>query len=122
MPYKKDGHKSTAMDSFSAPRAEGLIPQVLNNFGFAQSEGGRFPAGLKYDFVKAVANVTATAEADEIVQMIGSETARLQDLRKTATVRVTIPDTPDGLVKLVSSGKMSLDALKQAIATMESEK
>tara|TARA_R100000995_G_C3418372_1_gene92699 strand:- start:266 stop:634 length:369 start_codon:yes stop_codon:yes gene_type:complete len=122
MPYKKDGHKSTAMDSFSAPRAEGLIPQVLNNFGFAQSEGGRFPAGLKYDFVKAVANVTATAEADEIVQMIGSETARLQDLRKTATVRVTIPDTPDGLVKLVSSGKMSLDALKQAIAKMESEK
>ena len=122
MPYKKDGHKSTAMDSFSAPRAEGLIPQVLNNFGFAQSEGGRFAAGLKYDFVKAISNVTATKEADSIIQMIGAETARLQELRKTATVRVSVPDTPEGLVKLVSSGKMSLDNLKAAIAKMESEK
>ena len=121
--YKKDGeHKSTAMDSFSAPRAEGLIPQVLNNFGFAQSEKGRFAAGLKYDFVKAISNVTATSEADHIIEMIGSETARLQAERRTATKRVTIPQSPEGVLALIKSGKMSLDDVKSAIAKMEDEK
>ena len=121
--YKKTGeHKSTAMDSFAAPREEGLIVNILNNFGFAQSEGGRFAAGLKYDFVKAVDNVTSTAEAKDIIDMIGSETARLQAERRTTSSRVTIPSTPEGVLKLISSGKMSADDVKKALAMLEEKK
>ena len=122
--YKKEGtHKSTAMDSFSAPRAEGLIPQVLNNFGFAQSEKGRFSAGLKYDFVRALANVSSVKGlSDELIDMVGSETARLQAERRTASKRVTVPDTPDGVMNLIKSGKISIDSLTEAIAKMEAEK
>ena len=121
--YKKTGeHKSTAMDSFAAPREEGLIVNILNNFGFAQSEGGRFAAGLKYDFVKAIDNVTSTAEAKHIIDMIGSETARLQAERRTTSARVTIPQTPEGVLNMISSGKMSADDVKKALAMWEEKK
>ena len=122
--YKKEGtHKSTAMDSFSAPRAEGLIPMVLNNFGFAQSDKGRFSAGLKYDFVRALANVSSVKGlSDELISLVGSETARLQAERRTASKRVTVPDTPDGVMNLIKSGKISIDSLTEAIAKMEAEK
>lgn len=121
--YKKTGeHKSTAMDSFAAPREEGLIVNILNNFGFAQSEGGRFAAGLKYDFVKAIDNVTSTELANDLIQMIGSETARLQAERRTTSSRVTIPQTPEGVLNMISSGKMSADDVKKALAMWEEKK
>tara|TARA_Y100000592_G_scaffold44175_1_gene70004 strand:+ start:55 stop:432 length:378 start_codon:yes stop_codon:yes gene_type:complete len=120
--YKKTGtHKSTAMDSFAAPREEGLIVSILNNFGFAQSEGGRFAAGLKYDFVKAIDNVTSTALATEIVDMIGSETARLQAERRTSTKRVTMPTTPEGAIRKLKANGMSLDELETFIKLMKKE-
>ena len=119
--YKKDGeHKSTAMDSFSAPRAEGLIPQVLNNFGFAQSDKGRFSAGLKYDFVRALANVSSVAGlSDELVALVGGETARLQSERRKASKRVTLPDTPEAAVAMLRAEGMSLDDVKAVIAMVE---
>ena len=120
--YKKTGtHKSTAMDSFAAPREEGLIVSILNNFGFAQSEGGRFAAGLKYDFVKAIDNVTRTAEAKNIIEMIGSETARLQDARRSNTKRVTMPTTPEGAIKKLKENGMSLDELEAIIKSFKKE-
>ena len=120
--YKKTGtHKSTAMDSFAAPREEGLIVSILNNFGFAQSEGGRFAAGLKYDFVKAIDNVTSTAEAKHIIEMIGSETARLQAERRTSTKRVTMPTTPEGAIRKLKANGMSLDELETFIKLMKKE-
>ena len=120
--YKKTGtHKSTAMDSFAAPREEGLIVNILNNFGFAQSEGGRFAAGLKYDFVKAIDNVTSTAEAKHIIEMIGSETARLQAERRTSTKRVTMPTTPEGAIRKLKANGMSLDELETFIKLMKKE-
>ena len=120
--YKEKGtHKSTAMDSFAAPREEGLIVNILNNFGFAQSEGGRFAAGLKYDFVKAIDNVTSTALATEIVDMIGSETARLQAERRTSTKRVTMPTTPEGAIRKLKANGMSLDELETFIKLMKKE-
>jgi len=121
--YKETGtHKSTAMDSFAAPRNEGLIVNILNNFGFAQSEGGRFAAGLKYDFVKAIDNVTSTKEAKNIIEMIGSETARLQAERRTPTKRITMPTTPEGAISALKANGMSIDELKDFILKMESEK
>ena len=120
--YKEKGtHKSTAMDSFAAPREEGLIVNILNNFGFAQSEGGRFAAGLKYDFVKAIDNVTSTAEAKHIIEMIGSETARLQAERRTSTKRVTMPTTPEGAIRKLKANGMSLDELETFIKLMKKE-
>ena len=120
--YKETGtHKSTAMDSFAAPRNEGLIVNILNNFGFAQSEGGRFAAGLKYDFVKAIDNVTSTKEAKHIIEMIGSETARLQAERRTPTKRITIPTTPEGAVKAIQANGMSLDELQTFIKQLQKE-
>ena len=120
--YKKSGtHKSTAMDSFAAPREEGLIVSILNNFGFAQSEGGRFAAGLKYDFVKAIDNVTSTTLAKDIVDMIGSETARLQAERRTSTKRVTMPTTPEGAIRKLKANGMSLDELETFIKLMKKE-
>ena len=120
--YKKTGtHKSTAMDSFAAPREEGLIVSILNNFGFAQSEGGRFAAGLKYDFVKAIDNVTSTDLANDLIQMIGSETARLQAERRTSTKRVTMPTTPEGAIKKLKENGMSLDELQAIIKNIQKE-
>ena len=120
--YKETGtHKSTAMDSFAAPRNEGLIVNILNNFGFGQSEGGRFAAGLKYDFVKAIDNVTSTKEANNIIEMIGSETARLQAERRTTTKRVTMPTTPEGAIKKLKENGMSLDELEAIIKTFKKE-
>ena len=120
--YKETGtHKSTAMDSFAAPRNEGLIVNILNNFGFAQSEGGRFASGLKYDFVKAIDNVTSTKEAKHIIEMIGSETARLQAERRTPTKRITIPTTPEGAVKAIQANGMSLDELQTFIKQLQKE-
>ena len=120
--YKKTGtHKSTAMDSFAAPREEGLIVNILNNFGFGQSEGGRFAAGLKYDFVKAIDNVTSTKEAKNIIDMIGSETARLQAERRTTSSRVTVPSTPEGVLALLKNGKLSADDVERAIAMFVKE-
>ena len=120
--YKKTGeHKSTAMDSFAAPREEGLIVNILNNFGFGQSEGGRFAAGLKYDFVKAIDNVTSTKEAKNIIEMIGSETARLQAERRTPTKRITMPTTPEGAVKAIQANGMTLDELTAYIKVLQKE-
>ena len=105
--YKKDGtHKSTAMDSFSAPREEGLVVSILNKFGFAQSEGGRFAAGLKYDFIKGLDNYCSTDLATEFIQGVGSEVARLQDGRRSNTRRVTMPTTPEGAIKKLKAEGM----------------
>ena len=110
------------MDSFAAPREEGLIVNILNTFGFAQSEGGRFAAGLKYDFVKAIDNVASTELANDLIQLIGSETARLQAERRTTSARVTLPQTPEGVLNMISSGKMSADDVKKALAMWEEKK
>ena len=120
--YKKTGtHKSTAMDSFAAPREEGLVVSILNRFGFAQSEGGRFSAGLKYDFIKGLDNYCSTDLATEFIQGVGSEVARLQDSRRSNTRRVTMPTTPEGAIKKLKAEGMSLDELEAIIKTFKKE-
>ena len=120
--YKKEGtHKSTAMDSFSAPRSEGLVVSILNKFGFAQSEGGRFSAGLKYDFIKGLDNYCSTDLATEFIQGVGSEVARLQDGRRSNTKRVTMPTTPEGAIKKLKENGMSLDELQAIIKNIQKE-
>ena len=120
--YQKTGpHQSTAMDSFAAPREEGLVVSLLNRFGFAQSEGGRFSAGLKYDFIKGLDNYCSTDLATEFIQGVGSEVARLQDSRRSNTRRVTMPTTPEGAIKKLKAEGMSLDELEAIIKTFKKE-
>jgi len=106
----KENQKSTAMDYFAAPRSEGLVVGILEKIGFTAGEGGRLPAGVKYDFIKAVDNILSVAEWSEFSELIGGEVASLQDKRKSSAPRITA--TPKSIMELVKSGKLSLDELQ----------
>ena len=106
----KENQKSTAMDYFAAPRHEGLVVGILEKIGFSAGEGGRLPAGVKYDFIKAVDNILSVEEWAEFGELIGGEVATLQANRKTSAPRITA--TPKSIMELVKSGKLSLDELQ----------
>ena len=106
----KENQKSTAMDYFSAPRAEGLVTDILDKIGYTAGDGGRLPAGVKYDFIKALDNILSTEHGDVIIDLVGGETARLQASRKSSAPRISA--TPKSIMELVKSGKLSLDELQ----------
>ena len=114
---KKD-QKSTAMDYLSAPRSEGLVISLLSILGWEAPKGGRLPAGVKYDSLVAMRDVFSISESFDTVAMIGSRIAELQANRKTgASARISA--SPKSIMEAVKSGKLSLDELKEAIASME---
>ena len=106
----KENQKSTAMDYFAAPRSEGLVVGILEKIGFTAGEGGRLPAGVKYDFIKAVDSILSVKEGEEFRDLVGQEMTYLQDTRKTSAPRITA--TPQSIMELVKSGKLSLDELQ----------
>ena len=110
MPKTSENQKSTAMDYFSAPRSEGLVTDILSKIGYEAGEGGRLPAGVKYDFIKALDNVLSTEHGEVIKDMVGSETARLQAERKSTAKRIVA--TPKAILELVKSGDLSLTELQ----------
>ena len=116
MPKTTENQKSIAMDYFSAPRSEGLVTDILSKIGYEAGEGGRLPAGVKYDFIKALDNVLSTEHGNIIIDMVGGETARLQASRKTAAPRISA--TPQSILELVKSGKLSLDELNKELAKL----
>ena len=114
----KENQKSTAMDYFAAPRHEGLVVGILEKIGFTAGEGGRLPAGVKYDTLVALHDVFSIEEGYEIRAMVGSRIAELQADRKSgASARISA--SPKSIMDAVKSGKLSLDELKQAIAGLE---
>ena len=114
----KTDQKSTAMDYLSAPRSEGLVVSLLSLLGFEAPKGGRLPAGVKYDAIVAMRDVFSIEESYDTVSMIGSRIAELQASRKSgASARISA--SPKSIMEAVKSGKLSLDELKQAIASME---
>jgi len=114
----KTDQKSTAMDYLSAPRSEGLVVSLLSLLGFEAPKGGRLPAGVKYDTLIAMRDVFSIEESYDTVAMIGSRIAELQANRKSgASARISA--SPKSIMEAVKSGKLSLDELKQAIASME---
>ena len=115
---KKD-QKSTAMDYLSAPRSEGLVVSLLTLLGFTAPKNGRLPAGVKYDSLIAMRDVFSLAESTEIISMIGGRMAELQAGRKSEA-KARISASPDSILNAVKSGKLSLDELKKALATLES--
>ena len=118
MPKTTKNQKSTAMDYLSAPRSEGLVVSLLSILGWEAPKGGRLPAGVKYDTLIAMRDVFSISESFDTVAMIGSRIAELQANRKTgASARISA--SPKSIMEAVKSGKLSLDELKQAIASME---
>ena len=114
----KSDQKSTARDYLSAPRSEGLVVALLSILGWEAPKGGRLPAGVKYDSLVAMRDVFSISESFDVVSMIGSRIAELQADRKTgASARISA--SPKSIMDAVKSGKLSLDELKQAIASME---
>ena len=106
----KENQKSTAMDYLSAPRSEGLVVSLLSLLGFTAPENGRLPAGVKYDFIKAVDSVLSSKIGEPFGDLIGGEVAHLQANRKSSAPRITA--TPQSIMELVKSGKLSLDELQ----------
>ena len=106
----KENQKSTAMDYFAAPRSEGLVVGILETIGFTAGDGGRLPAGVKYDFIKAVDSVLSSEVGEPFGELIGGEVAHLQANRKSSAPRITA--TPQSIMELVKSGKLSLDELQ----------
>ena len=113
-----ENQKSTAMDYLSAPRSEGLVVSLLSLLGFEAPKGGRLPAGVKYDAIVAMRDVFSIEESYDTVAMIGSRIAELQAGRKSGS-SARISASPKSIMEAVKSGKLSLDELKQAIASME---
>ena len=116
MPKTSKDQKSTAMDYFSAPRSEGLVTDILSKIGYEAGEGGRLPAGVKYDFIKALDNVLSTEHGEPIAELVGGETARLQANRRSSAPRISA--TPKSIMELVKAGKLSLDELTKELAKL----
>jgi hypothetical protein len=114
----KMNQKSTAMDYLSAPRSEGLVVSLLSILGWEAPKGGRLPAGVKYDALIAMRDVFSISESFDTVAMIGSRMAELQAGRKSGS-SARISASPKSIMDAVKSGKLSLDELKEAIASME---
>ena len=113
-----ENQKSTAMDYLSAPRSEGLVVALLSLLGFEAPKGGRLPAGVKYDSLIAMRDVFSIEESYDTVAMIGSRIAELQANRKTGS-SARISASPKSIMEAVKSGKLSLDELKEALASLE---
>ncbi len=115
MPSTTDTQKSTAMDYLSAPRNEGLVKNLMTLIGFTAPEGGRLPAGVKYDTIIALNDVIG-ANA-EMQSMLATRVFELQAQRRTSNPKVSA--TPESVINAVKAGKISLDELKAQIKLLE---
>ena len=114
----KENQKSTAMDYFAAPRQEGLVVGILDTLGFTAGDGGRLPAGIKYDTLVALNSVLGSKDfGPELTSVMGGEIASLQANRKSSAPRITA--SPASIMNAVKAGKISLDELKAMIAESE---
>ena len=113
----KSDQKSTAMDYLSAPRSEGLVVALLSLLGFEAPKGGRLPAGVKYDTIVALHDIFSIDESKDIKSMISSRIAELQHNRKGNSAG-RISASPTSIVNAVKSGKLSLDDLQKALASL----
>ena len=113
----KENQKSTAMDYLSAPRSEGLVVALLSLLGFTAPENGRLPAGVKYETIVALHDVFSISESYDVRTMFSERIAELQAGRKSEA-KARISASPESIMNAVKSGKLSLDELKNAIASL----
>ena len=105
------------MDYLSAPRDTGLIKNLMSLLGFVAPEGGRLPAGVKYDTIVALNDVFAVEENQEFSSMVATRIMELQASRRQSTLKVSA--TPESIISAVRSGKINLADLKKALAQMD---
>ena len=117
MPSTTSSQKGTAMDYLSAPRDSGLVKNLMSLLGFTAPEGGRLPAGVKYDTIVAFNDVLASNDNDEFRSMLTTRIMELQSARRKSTLKVSA--TPESIISAVRSGKINLDELKSALAQMD---
>ena len=110
MPATTSEQKGTAMDYLSAPRSDGIVKSLMSLIGFEAVKGGRLPAGVKLDTLKAMLEVLACDDAKDVLAMITQRVVDFQSLRRVSTPKVSA--TPESIVQAVKSGKISLDELK----------
>jgi hypothetical protein len=117
MPNTTVNQKSTAMDYLSAPRDTGLIKNLMTLLGFTAPQGGRLPAGVKYDTIVALNDCLASKDNEDFVSMLTTRIMELQSARRKSTLKVSA--TPESIISAVRSGKINLDELKNALAQMD---
>jgi len=110
MPATTTDQKGTAMDYLSAPRSDGIVKSLMTLIGFTAPKGGRLPAGVKLDTLKALLEVLACEDAQDVKAMVTQRVVDYQALRHVSTPKVSA--TPESIVQAVKSGKISLDELK----------
>jgi len=112
------GQKSTAMDYLAAPRADGLVAELLTLLGFTAPKGGRLPAGVKYDTLVALRDSFSSPDLSASLNIVQARIAELQASRRTGS-KARISASPSSIMAAVKAGKLSLDELKSAIAELE---
>jgi len=115
-PATSSEQKGTAMDYLSAPRSEGIVKSLMSLIGFEATKGGRLPAGVKIDTLKAMLEVLACEDASPVLAMFTQKVVDLQSMRRISTPKVSA--TPESIVQAVKSGKISLDELKVALGKL----
>jgi len=111
MPSTTEMQKSTAMDYLSAPRDSGIVKDLMSLIGYTAPKGGRLPAGVKLDTLKAMSDVLASDE--EVSSKVATRVHELQSERRKATLKVKA--TPESIIEAVKLGHISLSELKAKI-------
>jgi len=117
MPATSTSQKGTAMDYLSAPRDSGIVKSLMASIGYEAPKGGRLPAGVKLDTLKALDEAFTVEDFADFVSAIQTRVAELQAGRRTASVKVSA--TPESIVNAVKSGKISLSDLKEALSGLD---
>tara|TARA_R100000808_G_scaffold23132_1_gene50952 strand:+ start:806 stop:1156 length:351 start_codon:yes stop_codon:yes gene_type:complete len=116
MPSTTKGQKGTAMDYLSAPRSEGIVKELMMLLGYEAPKGGRLPAGVKYDTLKALVDCLGMGLNEEFRSMLATRVVELQSARRKGTGKVSA--TPESIVNAIKSGKISLEELKAHLDTL----
>jgi len=116
MPSTTKGQKGTAMDYLSAPRHEGIVKSLMMLIGYEAPKGGRLPAGVKYDTLKALVDCLGMGLNEEFRSMLATRVVELQSARRKGTGKVSA--TPESIVNAIKSGKISLEELKAHLNTL----
>ena len=117
MPASTKTQKGTAMDYLAAPRDSGIVKSLMASVGYEAPKGGRLPAGVKLDTLKALDEAFTVEDFADFVSAIQTRVGELQASRRTASVKVSA--TPESIVNAVKSGKISLSDLKEALAHLD---
>jgi len=107
---------STTMEYLNCSVDEGLVTRMLKHLGFAKTESGRWPSGLKVDTLR---EIVVALEADmELTTVLGAAVKSRQDSRPSGS-SPRIARTPDSVLRAVEAGHINADELMTALASLK---